>query len=77
MLNCPECGAWANVLQTRDNKANDMVRRRYECINLHRYTTIEQIVGGVIDAADVFGGRPRVYAGDPGDVDSGRRVNHE
>lgn len=72
VINCPACGAWANVLETRDNKGKTQTRRRYECANLHRFTTTEQAVGHVTNAADVSGGRPAVRTGDSGDVDHGR-----
>ena len=69
MINCPECGAWANVLQTRDNKAKTQTRRRYECANLHRFSTVEQAVGSAVDVASVSRGRPRVHAGGARDLD--------
>lgn len=34
-MNCPECGAWSVVLDTRGP------RRRRECGNGHRFSTIE------------------------------------
>lgn len=34
-MNCPECHAWSEVLQTR------APRRRRECANGHRFSTIE------------------------------------
>ena len=39
-MKCPRCDAWAEVLETR-TKEDNTVRRRYECANLHRFTTIE------------------------------------
>lgn len=68
MIKCPACGAWANVLQTRDNKDKTQTRRRYECANLHRFSTIEQVVGGAVDAASVSRGRPSVHSGAAGDL---------
>ena len=41
-MNCPECGKYTEVLETRDNPKG--VRRRYECANLHRFTTQEALV---------------------------------
>lgn len=37
-MTCPHCGAWTEVKETRG------VRRRRECGNGHRFTTIEQVV---------------------------------
>jgi transcriptional regulator NrdR family protein len=34
-VKCPQCGAWTDVLETRSP------RRRRECANGHRFTTIE------------------------------------
>lgn len=34
-MNCPECQAWSEVLQTR------APRRRRECANGHRFSTVE------------------------------------
>lgn len=39
-MKCPRCGAWALIKETRAKDDNTM-RRRYECGNLHRFTTIE------------------------------------
>jgi transcriptional regulator NrdR family protein len=39
-LNCPDCGTWAIVKETR-KRPDKTMRRRYECANLHRFTTIE------------------------------------
>lgn len=41
-MNCQRCGAWASVLETRV-KSDKTTRRRYECANLHRFTTIEYL----------------------------------
>jgi len=41
-MNCPECGTWAIVKETR-KRPDKTMRRRYECANLHRFTTIETI----------------------------------
>ncbi|CAB4136578.1 hypothetical protein UFOVP312_20 [uncultured Caudovirales phage] len=39
-MKCPRCNAWSEVLETRIKEDNTK-RRRYECANLHRFTTIE------------------------------------
>jgi transcriptional regulator NrdR family protein len=39
----PNCGAWARVLSTRES--GDGVRRRHECANLHRFSSVERPVG--------------------------------
>lgn len=41
-MKCPECNAWALVLQTRQCKTENVTTRRYECANGHRFSTIEQ-----------------------------------
>ena len=41
-MTCPECGKYTEVLETRSNQ--DGMRRRYECANLHRFTTQEALV---------------------------------
>jgi len=40
---CPVCSAWTSVKETRTRKADGVVTRRYECANLHRFTTEERI----------------------------------
>lgn len=42
-MKCPECGAWTSVKETRTRKIENITVRRYECANLHRFTT-EEIV---------------------------------
>lgn len=42
-MDCPECGAWAIVKETRANKTKNTTRRRYECANEHRFTTEEKL----------------------------------
>ena len=49
-MKCPHCAAWVDTLETR-TRADGIVRRRYECANGHRFTTLEQHV--VADAARV------------------------
>jgi transcriptional regulator NrdR family protein len=41
-MKCPECGVWTIVKETR-SKPNNARYRRYECANLHRFTTIETV----------------------------------
>jgi hypothetical protein len=45
-MKCPECGTWTEVLETRKHGENGK-RRRYECANEHRFTTLEQVVDGI------------------------------
>ncbi len=40
---CPTCNAWTRTLETRE-KPGHTTYRRYECANLHRFTTLEQAV---------------------------------
>jgi len=46
-MKCPECGTWTEVLETRKHGENGK-RRRYECANEHRFTTLEQVVDGIL-----------------------------
>lgn len=39
---CPRCGAWTRVLSTRASPEGP--RRRYECGNLHRFSTVERVL---------------------------------
>ena len=41
-MSCPQCGAWAQVKETRTNKTDNVVTRRYECGNMHRFSTEER-----------------------------------
>lgn len=41
-MNCPECGAWSTVIETRSSPVR--YRRRRECGNGHKFTTEETIV---------------------------------
>lgn len=43
-MKCPECGKPAEVLETRRSKKHGGMRRRYECFNGHRFTTMETVV---------------------------------
>jgi hypothetical protein len=38
-MNCPRCGVWTELLETR-TRANGEKARRYECGNEHRFTVI-------------------------------------
>jgi transcriptional regulator NrdR family protein len=42
-MTCPYCGAWTSVKETRTRKIDGVVTRRYECANLHRFSTEERI----------------------------------
>lgn len=42
-MTCPTCGAWTRTLETRTRKDGNIVTRRYECANTHRFTTEERI----------------------------------
>lgn len=42
-MTCPYCGAWTSVKETRTRKTDSVVTRRYECGNLHRFSTEERI----------------------------------
>ena len=42
-MHCPVCGAWSLIKETRTNKIDNIVNRRYECGNTHRFSTEEKI----------------------------------
>ena len=42
-MKCPVCSAWTSVKETRTRKTDGVVKRRYECANLHRFTTEERV----------------------------------
>lgn len=42
-MKCPQCGAWTQVKETRTKKNENIVTRRYECANLHRFSTEETV----------------------------------
>ena len=42
-MTCPSCGAWTRTLETRTLKFCNIVTRRYECANTHRFSTEERI----------------------------------
>ena len=41
-MKCPTCGTYTRILETRVNPKG--IRRRYECANLHRFTTQETLI---------------------------------
>ena len=41
-VKCPTCGTYTKILETRVNPKG--IRRRYECANMHRFTTQETLV---------------------------------
>jgi hypothetical protein len=59
-MNCPQCGAWTDVLETRKRK-HGLTYRRYECANLHRFTTEDDALVRV-DTKKPSPGRPPVGA---------------
>ncbi|SFB74387.1 hypothetical protein SAMN05216344_102187 [Polaromonas sp. OV174] len=40
-MTCPDCKAHARVIETRQRK-DGSTARRYECANLHRFSTSEK-----------------------------------
>lgn len=40
-MKCPECKAWATVKEARP-RSDGTTRRRYECANLHKFSTLEK-----------------------------------
>jgi transcriptional regulator NrdR family protein len=46
-MKCPVCGTWTLVKQTRQRPDNT-THRRYECANLHRFVTTEQVARLII-----------------------------
>ena len=42
-IKCPQCSSWTRVKETRTRKTDGVVTRRYECANLHRFTTEERV----------------------------------
>lgn len=41
-MNCPRCDTTGQVIETRV-RPDGLKRRRYECANLHRFSTLEQL----------------------------------
>jgi transcriptional regulator NrdR family protein len=42
-LACPECGVWTEVVETKKIRNTNILKRRRECANGHRFTTHEQV----------------------------------
>jgi len=42
-MRCPQCKTYTEVLETR-TRSDGVVRRRYLCANMHRFTTLEVVV---------------------------------
>lgn len=42
-MKCPHCTQWSEVLETR-TRPDGSKRRRYECANEHRFTTVERVI---------------------------------
>ena len=40
-MRCPECNKWTDVLETRPIRGTNIIYRRRECGNGHRFTTHE------------------------------------
>lgn len=51
-IKCPVCGTWTTVKETRTRKTDGVVTRRYECANLHRFSTEERVRYGSITPAN-------------------------
>ena len=62
MINCPLCETWSNVLETRHNKKKNTTRRRYECANEHRFSTVETIDVRATSVARLCVGHTAVHA---------------
>ena len=41
-MNCPKCGAWTLVKKS-EQRSRNVRYRRYECANMHRFSTSELI----------------------------------
>jgi hypothetical protein len=52
---CPVCNTWTDLLETRKREVG--VYRRYECANLHRFSTVNDYVMR-IDEKKRGAGRP-------------------
>ena len=42
-MKCPVCKTYTEVLETRQ-RADGVTRRRYECANTHRFTSLELVI---------------------------------
>lgn len=58
-MKCPVCGTWTLVKQTRQRPDNT-THRRYECANLHRFTTLETVVKIITAKKPSAGLRPNL-----------------
>ena len=47
-MKCPRCNAWAEVLQSREHKFTNTRSRRYQCGNLHRFSTLEVLAPSTV-----------------------------
>ena len=74
MIDCPVCGVWSEVKETRTSKLKNTTRRRYECANGHRFSTVEAVAVGSFSDAGAGVGRPRRRAGDG--AGTGGAVDH-
>lgn len=41
-MKCPECGKWSDVIETRLKRGTEIIYRRRECGNGHRFVTHEK-----------------------------------
>lgn len=41
-MKCPTCNAWVLAIETRQ-RPDQSVRRRYQCANEHRFSTVERV----------------------------------
>lgn len=41
-MKCPTCQTWAVALETRQ-RPDQSTRRRYQCANEHRFSTVERV----------------------------------
>lgn len=42
-MKCPVCKTYTEVLETRQ-RGDGVTRRRYECANTHRFTSLEVVI---------------------------------
>lgn len=57
-MKCPICKAWTVVKETR-LRSDGSRYRRYECANLHRFTTRERLE--TVDQQKLGPGKPRKH----------------
>lgn len=60
-MKCPACNAWTELLETR-KRATGAVYRRYECANLHRFSTLDGVVRRVGECKRGAGRPPASHA---------------